>query len=132
MQNLIAIGVGLVAVLFICLWVLERKLKVYKKSLDRARAEAQEAHRNMELIRGKLTQVQNVNLDLSGIESEVEENTQQIVSYLRQELGSLDEDLRDLVERVDELGELEERVSELETKLEGVEVDDEEEVIVKS
>ena len=132
MQNLIAIGVGLVAVLFICLWVLERKLQVYRKSLDRARAEAQEAHRNMELIRGKLTQVQNVNLDLSGIETEVEENTQQIVSYLRQELGSLDEDLRDLVEKVEEFDDLEERVSALENKLEEEEDEEGEEVIVKS
>jgi len=121
MENIIAISLGAFAVLVIFLYITNRKIQNLKSRVAQAQLEAKKAYQSLELIRGQLQQIKNVNFDLSGIESEVEENTQQLVSYLRQELGSLDEDLKDVVERVEELGELEERVGNLENRLEEIE-----------
>jgi len=133
MENLIGVLIGIIVVLIIGLWWLNKKLNIIKANHERTRQEIQKEiqtiNYNSEVIKGKIKQFNAVDLDFSVIENQIEENTQQLGSFIRQEIGGLDTDLKYLAERVDELEEklesLEEedleKISKIEEKLEEIE-----------
>jgi ubiquinone biosynthesis protein UbiJ len=101
------------------------KLKMVKKNMEKMQQEIEKLRNNTEILRTRLNQSQGGDVDISTLESQVEENSQQLVSYVQEGVARVSRDIRDLEERVDKLEEEQvgesEKLSEIENKIEDIE-----------
>lgn len=127
MEDFLPLGIIIgVCVLVLLLWLwrhTEREVRELSQSVKRLR-------QDIEIAEAKVQQAQFIDLDLSSIETKVEEDKQDLVVLVREEVESLSRDLDDVDERLEALEtdrenvsderitELEERVAELEERLE--------------
>lgn len=127
MENFIPIGVGIgIVLVMLLLWLWRhtmRRVRELSRSVNRLR-------QDIEIAEAKVRETQFIDLDLSNIETKIEEGKQELQIYVEQEVESLSRDLDDVDERLEtletnrddeseeRLAELEERVEELEGRLE--------------
>lgn len=124
MEKSILIGGGAVLVILFILW---RRAVQHSVSMN---TEVKKLHQEVEIIRAQLNQAQFFNLDVSGIEKKVEEDIEQMDSFVHQELGSVSDYVKELNERLETLEDennsdtietLENKIEEMEDRLEAIE-----------
>lgn len=106
MDKIIYLLVGAVAVLIILifwLWRTNRKLKRMEGEFAKMQYDMKKVGNDAALVKGKLTQIENVQFDFSELEERIEENAGQLVSFVRQEVGQTIKDMRDLDGRIGDL-----------------------------
>lgn len=130
MKDFIPLGVGvgitlLLAALWLAWYALGR-VRELSRTVKRLR-------QDIDIAEAKVQQTQFIDLDLSSIETKIEEGNQQLQIYVEQEVESLSRDLDELDERLETLEtdrdntdeeritELEEQVAELEERLQVIE-----------
>lgn len=126
MENIIPIGGGVVAVILVILFILWRRSV---RHAERTNQEMKKLQQEVEIIRAQLNQAQFFNLDVSGIEKKVEEDIEQMDSFVHQEFASvssyvdeLDERLEALEDEEDDSAEaLEQRIEVVEDRLDAIE-----------
>lgn len=127
MENIIPIGGGVVAVIVGILFMLWRRTVQYAQ---RSNQEMKKLRQEVEIIQAQLNQAQFFNLDVSGIEKKVEEDIEQMDSFVHQEFASVSAYVEELNERLEALeGEedddtieaLEKRIEEVENRLSAIE-----------
>jgi chromosome segregation ATPase len=116
MENLTGILSLAIIILVLLVWWLNWRLKTITASVDKNRQEIQKIAHDLEITRGKFNQMNTIDLDFSAMENKIEENTQQLLSYVRQEIGEINDDIRDLEEAVNNLEESLENMNEQENK----------------
>jgi chromosome segregation ATPase len=114
MENLIYILSGAVVILIFWSWRISRKIR-------KNRANIKKLNHDIEILKGRMTQAEGINLDLSVIENKVEENSQEFLSFVQQEIGEVNKNMRYLEERMDglekELENESHKMSEMENKI---------------
>lgn len=120
-EKLIYITLGLVVILVIWLWRTNRKIKRINRPVAKLQNDLKMLHEEREILRARMTHAENINLDISSLEDKAEENTQQLVSYIRNEVEETMRTIQYLEERVEEL---EEKIVALEEKIEEKEVEE--------
>lgn len=127
MENIIPIGGGVVAVIVVILFMLWRRMVRNSRRTDQ---EMKKLRQEVEIIQAQLNQAQFFNLDVSGIEKKVEEDIEQMDSFVHQEFASVSGYVEELNERLEALeGEedddndetLEHRIEEVENRLDAIE-----------
>ncbi len=120
MENIIPIGGGVVAVMVVILFILWRRSVQHA---ERSNQEMKKLRQEVELIRAQLNQAQFFNLDVSGIEKKVEEDIEQMDSFVHQEFASVSSYVEELDERLEALEDEEDddSVEALENRIEAVE-----------
>ena len=127
MENIIPIGGGVVVVILVILFLLWRRSV---RNSRRANQEMKKLRQEVEIIQAQLNQAQFFNLDVSGIEKKVEEDIEQMDSFVHQEFGSVSNYVSELDERLealeneeedDNIEELEIRIKEVENRLDAIE-----------
>lgn len=124
MEKSILIGGGVVLVILFILWRRTAQHSMWTKN------EMKKLHQEVEVIRAQLNQAQFFNLDVSGIEKKVEEDIEQMDSFVHQEFGSVSGYVNELNERLEALEDkkdddnveaLENRIEAIENRLEAIE-----------
>lgn len=124
MEKSILIGGGVVLVILFILW---RRAVQHSVSMN---TEVKKLRQEVEIIQAQLNQAQFFNLDVSGIEKKVEEDIEQMDSFVHQELGSVSGYVNELNERLEALEDekdpntietLENRIEAMENRLEAIE-----------
>ncbi len=133
MENIIPIGSGVVAVMVVMLFILWRRMV---QSAEKTNQEMKKLRHDLEIIQAQLNQAQFFNLDVSGIEKKVEEDIEQMDSFVHQEFASVSGYVSELNERLEALEEeddnedeedddsvetLEQRIEALEDRLDAIE-----------
>ena len=122
MEKLIYFLAGAVVILIFWALRLSIKLKTVKENTEKMQQEIEKLRNNTEILRTRLNQSQGGDVDISTLESQVEENSQQLVSYVQEGVARVTRDIRDLEERVDKLEEEQagesEKISEIEERIE--------------
>ena len=114
MDNLIYILIGTVAVLVLCVFWMQIRFNRIQKQFHAFWADVKQLHHEAELIRGRLTQAETIELDLSVLENQIEENSQQVLSYVRGEVGNIVRKIKNMDEQFEEL---ERQIEELDSTL---------------
>jgi len=101
-------------------WLLRLSIK-----LKIAEGNIEKLHNSEEILKNRINQSQGADVDISTLESQVEENTQQLVGYIQEGVARVNRDIQDLEKRVDMLereqaGESD-KLSEIEDKIEEIE-----------
>lgn len=124
MEKSILIGGGVILVILFILWRRAVQHSVWAKQ------EIKKLRQEVEVIQAQFNQAQFFNLDVSGIEKKVEEDIEQMDSFVHQEFGSVSNYVSELDERLEALEEekdddnaetLENRLEEIENRLEAIE-----------
>jgi len=122
MEKLIYFLAGAVVILIFWALRLSIKLKTVKENTEKMQQEIEKLRNNTEILRTRLNQSQGGDVDISTLESQVEENSQQLVGYVQEGVARVTRDIRDLEERVDKLEEEQagesEKISEIEERIE--------------
>ncbi len=120
MENIISIGGGVVAVIVVILFLLWRRTVRNSRRTDQ---EMKKLHQGLEIIQAQLNQAQFFNLDVSGIEKKVEEDIEQMDSFVHQEFASVSAYVEELNERLEALEgeEDDDTIEALEKRIEAVE-----------
>ncbi len=130
MKDFIPLGVGvgitlLLAALWLAWYALGR-VRELSRTVKRLR-------QDIDIAEAKVQQTQFIDLDLSSIETKIEEGNGELQLYVEQEVASLSRELEDMDERLETLEtdqddtneeritELEEQVAELEERLQAIE-----------
>lgn len=95
MEKLIYFLAGAVVILIIWLW------RIIKSRGTRRKFE--KVNHDLEILRGRIVQAENINLDLSELENKIEENYQELLSFVQQEIGEVNKNIRYSEERVNKL-----------------------------
>lgn len=106
MDKIIYFLVGAIAVLIILifwLWRTNRKLKRMEGEFAKMQYDMKKVGNDVALVKGKLTQIENVQFDFSELEERIEENAGQLINFVRQEIGQTIRDMRDLDGRIGDL-----------------------------
>jgi hypothetical protein len=98
MEILIYILLGVIVILVSWVWQIGIKFRKIRKNFERFEHE-------MILLKGRLKQAEGIDLDISIIQDQEEENIQKLFDFIRQEIGGAKRDIRDLEERVESLEE---------------------------
>ncbi len=85
------------------------------QSSKRVNQEIKKLHQEIETIQAQLNQAQFFNLDVSGIEKKVEEDIEQMDSFVHQEFASVSSYVNELDERLEALEDEEDDPSTIET-----------------
>lgn len=124
MEKSILIGGGVVLVILFILW---RRTVRYSRWTNN---EMKKLRQEVEVIQAQLNQAQFFNLDVSGIEKKVEEDIEQMDSFVHQEFELVSGDVKELNERLETLEDendpdtvetLEHRMEALENRLDAIE-----------
>lgn len=127
MEHIIPIGGGVVVVILVILFMLWRRTVQYSQ---RTEYEMKKLHQEVEIIQAQLNQAQFFNLDVSGIEKKVEEDIEQMDSFVHQEFASVSSYVEELDERLEALEDekdddsveaLENRIEVVEDRLDAIE-----------
>jgi gas vesicle protein len=125
MDKLIYFLVGAVIILIFWLLRMSIKLRTFKSDVEKFHQEIEKLRNNTEILKNRVNQSQGADLDLSTLENQVEENTQQLVDYIQDGISRANRDIGDLEERVysleKEQNEESEKLMEIEEKIEDVE-----------
>lgn len=105
----VAGGVVVVLVILFILW------RWAVQSSKRVNQEIKKLHQEIETIQAQLNQAQFFNLDVSGIEKKVEEDIEQMDSFVHQEFASVSSYVNELDERLEALEDEEDDPSTIET-----------------
>ena len=91
------------AVVILIFWVSWISLKLRRNwtSSEKSRQEIETLHSDVKILKGRLTEIENINLDFSVIENQIEENTQQLISFVQERIGEVNKNVLYLEERVD-------------------------------
>jgi chromosome segregation ATPase len=122
MQILTYLLIGTVAVLALCVLWISLKLRRIKANFEKSHREIEKLHSDVKILKNRLTQIENINLDFSVIENQIEENTQQLTSFVQERIGEVNKNVLYLEERVDEIEQEvdddTEKLAEIEEKIE--------------
>jgi chromosome segregation ATPase len=129
MEKIIYFLIGAVVILiFWVLWI-NLKLRKIKANFEKSHREIEKLHSDVKILKGRLTQIENINLDFSVIENQLEENTQQLTSFVQERIGEVNKNVLYLEERVNDIersvDEDTEKLAEIEGKIEDKEEEDE-------
>lgn len=130
MEDFILLGVGIGTTLLLVVlwlsWYLLRRVRELSRTVKRLR-------QDVDITEAKVQQTQFIDLDLSSIETKIEEGNGELQIYVEQEVESLSRDIDEIDERLEALEadqddtheeritELEEQVAELEERLQAIE-----------
>ncbi len=124
MEKSILIGGGVVLVILFILWRRTARHSMWAKQ------EMKKLRQEVEVIQAQLNQAQFFNLDVSGIEKKVEEDIEQMDSFVHQEFELVSGDVKELNERLETLEDendpdtietLENRIEAVENRLDAIE-----------
>lgn len=118
MENIIPIGGGVVAVMAVILFMLWRRMA---QSAEKTNQEMKKLRHDLEIIQAQLNQAQFFNLDVSGIEKKVEEDIEQMDSFVHQEFASVSGYVKELNERLEALEDEEDEEDEEDDSVETLE-----------
>lgn len=121
MEKITFILSGMVVAL--AFWILRLSIRI--RSIKMIEGNIKKLFEKIEIMNNRINHFQIDDLDLSTIESQVEENSQQMVNFVREGISSVRRDVQDLEKRFEELEEAHnldpERVDEMEEKIENLE-----------
>jgi len=133
MENIIPISIVAVVVFVVAIFWLRLRVR---SNFEQSQREMKKLRQDVEIIQAQLQQAQFFNLDVSGVEKKVEEDIEQMDSFVREELGAASSAIQSLSERIEELEDdddvdesderidvLEERIKELEDRLKEIEME---------
>ena len=125
MENLNYLLIGTVVILILSVLLMSVRFRRIRKKLELFRSDIQKTRSEMELIKGRLTQAETIELDLSVLENQIEENSQQLLAHFREKVYEIFSRIKDLEDKMDSseggIDDPTERINELETKIEELE-----------
>jgi hypothetical protein len=137
MEIAIYLLLGGMVILVISVWIANWKIKKMEKRLGKQdllnsiRTDLEKLRLKLELVDGRLKQAETVDLDLTVLEQQFEENTQQMLTFFRERVHELSSRIADLEKQMEKyededpipaerISDLEKRVDEMEEELEEI------------